>query len=47
MLLVVLMIIALIFVGLGFLIHLLWIAAVVVAIAWVLSLAFGRKRASR
>jgi hypothetical protein len=47
MLLIVLLVLVLIFVGLGFLIHLLWIAAVIVFIAWLIRLAFGRKSVRR
>jgi len=40
----VLLILALIFGGLGFAIHALWIVAVVLLIAWVVMLALGRGR---
>ena len=43
----VLLILALIFGGLGFAIHALWIVAVVLFIAWVVAFAMGRGRSSR
>jgi hypothetical protein len=43
----VLLILALIFGGLGFAIHALWIVAVVLFIAWVVALALGRGGSSR
>ena len=42
----VLLLLALIFGGLGFAIHALWIVAVVLFIAWVVALVLGRGRSS-
>jgi multisubunit Na+/H+ antiporter MnhG subunit len=42
----VLLILALIFGGLGFAIHALWIVAVVLLIAWVVAFALGRGRSN-
>jgi multisubunit Na+/H+ antiporter MnhG subunit len=41
---VVLLLLALIFGGLGFAIHALWIVAVVFLVAWIVGFAFGRGR---
>ena len=38
------LILALLFVGVGFVFHLLWIAAIVFFVAWVAGLAFGSGR---
>ena len=42
----VLLLLALVFGGLGFAIHALWIVAVVLFIAWVVALALGRGRSN-
>jgi multisubunit Na+/H+ antiporter MnhG subunit len=42
----VLLILALVFGGLGFAIHALWIVAVVLFIAWVITFALGRSRSN-
>jgi hypothetical protein len=47
MVIILLALLVLILFGAGFAIHLLWIAAVVVAIVWAASFALGRGRASR
>lgn len=47
MAIILLALLVLVLLGAGFAIHLLWIAAVVVAIVWAASFALGRGRASR
>ncbi|HLN16853.1 MAG TPA: hypothetical protein VK277_08905 [Acidimicrobiales bacterium] len=42
--LVIVLVIGLIFVGFGFLVHLLWIAALIFLLAWIAGMAFGRGR---
>ncbi len=46
-LILVLLVIALVFAGIGFAVHLLWIAAVIFFVAWLVGLILGTGRRSR
>jgi hypothetical protein len=45
-LLLLILLLALIFFGVGFAIHALWIVAIVLLVAWLVSLVFSRSRSS-